>query len=380
MTAGAGQASDQQIGAQPGKLRALVIGSGHRARNAFLPALKLLEDRVDIVGVHSRTPANARTTAERWGTDVVENLGSLRPGDVDIVLLSVTVTNNVQVLQAAAHLAPGASLVIDTPGVGRVTDLLHLELFRRWGNVRVAEDFMNLPQFRLIRSLIEKGLLGDITQVAMSQVGYRYHALALVRSWLQFQAPSSARSRRSRDGGVDIEYRFGRDITGVVLEPYEQAAGSIVAVGNKAVVAGHPMGYEIDDAGLPCTKKANRPEAAGRLKRIEAETGLVGFAVTGLGERFEIQVGHLPQLRAMGLEDDSEFNLLRVDGLSRIISSLWTTDPVNSRYRIEDAIADLLVSAAARRIGWLPSPRRADRNMVDLVDSVICRLTPSLGA
>jgi hypothetical protein len=375
MTSGADGSSEPR-GAAPGRLRALVIGSGYRVRNAFLPALKCLEQHVDVVGLHSRTLVHARSVAESWGTDVVEDLQSLRPGDVDVVLLSVTVTNNVSVLRAAAHLAPGAALVIDTPGLGRVSDLLRMELFRRWAQVRVAEDFMNLPQFRLVGKLIEDGTLGDITEVRMSHVGYRYHALALVRSWLGFQAPSFVRSRRAPEGGVDIEYRFARGAIGEVREPYEQAVGSIAAMGTRAMVSGHPMGHDIGDPPPLDSEHASQRQPCGRLARVEDATGLVGFEVVGLGKPVETHVTHLARLRAMSLEDDSEFNLLRVDGLCRVISSLWAPDPVNTRYRLEDAMADLLVSSAARRIGWLPAPHMAKRNIVDLVDAVIGRVGP----
>lgn len=97
------------------RLRALVVGSGYRVRNAFLPALSLLDSHIDVVGVHSRTLANASRAAERWGVPAIEDPRTLRPGDIDLALVSVTVTNNVAVLKSLAHLAPGAALVIDTP-------------------------------------------------------------------------------------------------------------------------------------------------------------------------------------------------------------------------------------------------------------------------
>jgi hypothetical protein len=71
----------------------------------------------------------------------------------------------------------------------------------------------------------------------------------------------------------------------------------------------------------------------------------------------------------MGLEDDSEFNLIRVDGLCRVISSLWSPDPVNTEYRLQDAMTDVLVSFIARVLPWWPIPHIAGRNLVDLVES-----------
>ncbi|MCX2933624.1 hypothetical protein ORI20_25465 [Mycobacterium sp. CVI_P3] len=338
------------------RLRALVVGSGYRVRNAFLPALSLLDSRIEVVGIHSRTLANARKAGERWGVEAIEDPRVLRPGDIDLALVSVTVTNNLTVLKSLAHLAPGAALVIDTPGVGRLDDLARMAQFRRWAQIRVGEDFMNMPQYRLVGNAIRAGALGEVSRVALSEMGYRYHALALVRSWLDLLPPSSARSRRV-PGGVDIDYRFRGGKIGEVHEPYRQGEGSFVVTGSKAVLAGHPMGHPIPD-----TRGA-------KLVRIEDDNGLTGFEIDGLGTPMKIGLPYHATLGAMGLEDDSEFNLLRIDGLSQVIASLWKTggqersdpgsgsDPVNTRYRLEDAVADNLVSWAARAIPWLPTPR-----------------------
>lgn len=345
------------------RLRALVIGSGYRIRNAFLPALSCLDSHIDVVGIHSRSVEHARKAAEPWGVETIEELTALRPGDVDVVLVSVTVTNNLDVLRAVAHLAPGAALVMDTPGLGRVGDLARLTLYRRWAQVRVAEDFMNLPQYRLIGDLIQSGALGDVSSVHLEQMGYRYHALALLRSWLGFRQPRSARSRRSRDGGADVTYRFGGGVVAEVVEPYAQAKGSLCVAGTRGSLIGHPMGHAVSD----------RAGRYGRLERLEGADGLAGFQIVGLGEPVSTGISNLARLRAVGLEDDSEFNLLRIDGLCHVISSLWDADPVNTRYRLEDGMADLLVSSAARRSRWLAVPKIANRNLVDLVDTVVGR-------
>jgi len=339
------------------RLRALVVGSGYRVRNAFLPALSCLDSHIEVVGIHSRTHANARKAGQRWGIEAIENLAALRPGDIDVALVSVTVTNNVAVLKAIAHLAPGAALVIDTPAVGRIDDLGRLAQFRRWERIRVGEDFMNMPQFRLVGELIASGILGDVSRISMSRMGYRYHALALLRSWLGLATPSSARSRRTR-AGVDIEYRFPGGKVGEVREPYQQAQGSFSVAGTQALVTGHPMGFQPADDGTAGSAPGGQGLPCGRLTRIEGDNGLTGFRIDGLATPVEVSVPRLAALRAMGLEDDSEFNLLRINGLCDVISSLWDADPLNDRYRLEDAMTDHLTSWAARFIPWLAIPHR----------------------
>lgn len=357
--------------ARPAKrLRALVVGSGYRVRNAFLPALNCLDSHIDIVGIHSRNRENAQMAGKPWGVQAIASLEELRPGDVDMVLVSVTVTNNLAVLRAAAHLAPGASLVLDTPCLGRISDLAHFAEYRRWAQIRAAEDFMNLPQFRLIGSLIDSGALGDIRAIQMSQVGYRYHALALLRSWLGFRSPTYARSKPVGEGSVDIKYRFPGGAICKVLEPYRKAEGWFAVAGTRGAIAGHPMGHGADE---PLGPEATNAGKTGRLIRVEDSAGLVGFEIVGLDTTLSTEVPNLPRLREMGLEDDCEFNLLRIDGLSLIISSLWAPDLVNERYRLEDAMADLLVSAAARRLPWVMAPHTHTSNAVDLVGSAAMR-------
>ena len=324
------------------RLRALVVGSGYRVRNAFLPALSLLDSHIETVAIYSRTPENARRAGERWGVAAIDDPRVLRPGDIDIALVSVTVTNNLDVLKSIAHLAPGAALVIDTPGVGRFDDLARLAQFRKWSQIRVGEDFMNMPQYRLVGDAIRAGALGDVSRVSMSEMGYRYHALALVRSWLDLMAPTTARSHRV-PGGVNIDYRFRGGKAGEVREPYRQGEGSFVVTGSKATLTGHPMGHDIPDA------------KGAKLTRLEGADGLAGFAIDGLETPMKIDLPHHAAVGAMSLEDDSEFNLLRIDGLSKVISSLWLPDPVNSRYRLEDAVADNLISFAARSSPWVPA-------------------------
>ena len=349
------------------RLRALVIGSGYRVRNAFLPALNCLDSNVEVVGIHSRNSAHAREAGQQFGVAAIEDLRSLRPGDVDVVLVSVTATSNLAVLRAMVHIAPGAALVMDTPAVAGLADLRHLAIYRRWRTVRVAEDFMNMPQFRLVGKVIDSGVLGDVIRLRLTNMGFAYHALALLRSWLGYPLVRSARSRRSRGGAVDIVYRFPGGVTGEVIEPYTRGEGFIEVVGTRASITGHMMGYGIGNRAAPAGDTA--AGARGRLKRLEDENGLSGFQIVGLGAEITTSIPFLARLRAMGLEDDSEFNLIRVDGLCQVISSLWSPDPVNTEYRLQDMMTDALVSFIARALPWWPIPQIAGRNLVDLVES-----------
>ena len=249
----------------------MIIGSGYRVKNSFLPALRLLDSDVEVVGVHSRNIADARAAGEPFGVGAVETLGSLRPGDVDAVMVSVTPTSNLAVLRATAHLAPGAALLMDTPAAVRWGDLRQLALYRRWRTVRVAEDFMNLPQFRLVGKVIDSGAIGEVVRIRLESMGYRYHALALLRSWLGFPLVRSAHCRWSRGGAVNIVYRFPGGATGEVIEPFTGAEGPFEVIGTRGSITGHSMGHAVSDADGDC-----------RVERLEDEAGLSGFQLVGV--------------------------------------------------------------------------------------------------
>ncbi|OBA89883.1 hypothetical protein A5662_23610 [Mycobacteriaceae bacterium 1482268.1] len=344
------------------------MGSGYRAKNAFLPALHCLDPAVEVVGIHSRNVDHAREAGRQFGAPAIEDLRSLRPGDVDMVLVSVTPTSNLAVLRATAHIAPGAALVIDTPAVSGLADLRHLGLYRRWRTVRVAEDFMNMPQFRLVEKVIDSNALGDVVHLRLTNMGWAYHALALSRSWLRFPLVRSARSHRRGRGEVDITYRFPNGVTAEVIEPYTRGEGFFEVVGRRASLAGHMMGFGLGNSAGSLDQTA--VGARGRLERLEDENGLSGFQIVGLdGGDITTGIPFLPRLRAMNLEDDSEFNLIRIDGLCQVISSLWSPDPVNSKYRLQEAMTDVVVSFLARVFPWWPVPRIAGHNLVDLLES-----------
>ncbi|WP_254848387.1 Gfo/Idh/MocA family protein [Mycobacterium sp. SP-6446] len=351
----------------------MVIGSGYRARNAFLPALTCLDSDVEVVGVCSRNFAHAREAAQQFGVEAIEDLRSLRPGDVDVVLVSVTPASILAVLRATAHIAPGAALVMDTPAMAGLGDLRHLALYRRWRTVRVGEDFMNMPQFRLVGKVIDSGALGDVVSIRLTNMGFAYHALALLRSWLGYPLVRSARSRRWRRGAVDLVYRFPGGVIAEVIEPYTRGEGFIDVAGTRASITGHMMGCDIGNRAAPVGDMAHG--ARGHLERLEDESGLSGYQIVGLGAEFTTGVPSMARLRTMGIEDDSELNLIRIDGLCRVISSLWTPDPVNTQYRLQDAMADVVVSFAARPLPWWPIPQIAGRNLVDLVESAFSPFT-----
>ena len=193
---------------------------------------------------------------------------------------------------------------MDTPAVGRLGDFGHLALYRRWRAVRVAEDFMNMSQFRLVETVINSGVLGEIRHLRLTNMGYRYHALALLRCWLAFPLVRSARCLWSRGGAVNVVYRFPGSVTAEVIEPYTRGQGSFEVVGTHASITGHMMGYGISNGDALPGPDSRADGACGRLERLEDENGLSGFQIVGLGSEFKTSVRFLAQLRAMGLADN----------------------------------------------------------------------------
>ena len=96
----------------------------------------------------------------------------------------MTTKNVPGVLRKLKRAAENLILVIDTPLLAGFQHLGHLRSLKRFRNVIVTEDYMNFPQFKLIRQIIDEAEVGDINRIILEHTGYRYHGLAPIRSLL----------------------------------------------------------------------------------------------------------------------------------------------------------------------------------------------------
>jgi hypothetical protein len=309
------------------------VGSGQRIKNSFLPALSLLGDHVVPVGIWSRSQAHGEVVADAWGIPAVPDLAAAVQ-EADVVAMSVSTVANPDVLRRLAEWAGELELVIDTP-VLRLADLRATRLLRRFKRVVVAEDYMNFPQFELARRASAGGLVGEVTSVELVRSGYKYHGLALIRSFFDFERPRIA-YRSNGDGLTRTTFHFSRGRVGSIVEPYDQTIGRTVIRGVDGVITDDPLlAWTGQDLNL--ITGHGPPERPSRFT-------LGDFAI------------ELPQIdRLDRIEDLSTFNSLKTIGLSTVLSSLWHSN-VNDRYTYREGLYDHLVTEVTRKVPLLADP------------------------
>jgi hypothetical protein len=235
------------------------------------------------------------------------------------------------------------TLVIDTPiAFNRKELAVVTPLLQKFRRVAVAEDYMNFPHFALIRKVVREGLIGKPLAATLYNVGYAYHGLALIRSFVGFR--SAIRSWRNPVGafGRHVNYRFADGFRAFVIGPYRREGnGGIIVEGSRGVITevasdrigGDPM---------------HRPIF--RISKIYHNDFVSGFSVDDGARRLDrIDNPEIAMMREMDFADKSEFNLLKCCGLIAVFRSLIEPDPINSNYGYPNALYDSFAARLADR-------------------------------
>lgn len=321
------------------KRRVLIIGAGRRVQNNFLPALECLSESFEVCGIHSRTPATLNPVAERWLVPAIHALEAIDLSKIDTVAVSVPTSQNANVLRRLQAWAPGLDLVIDTPiawnGVEQAETAPLLKQFR---SVTVTEDYMNFPRFSLIRQVVRSGLIGELKRITLNNIGYLYHGLALLRSFVGFGPVLDAWSKRVGHNAVIVGYDFAEGFSATVVGPYRRHnSGGIVVEGTAGVISEFPFDQEAATAARPVYL----------VSRLTTDGMLSGFEIRGETQVFSLDMQAMRQMRRMPFTDQSDLNIERGCGLIEVFRSLIEPHNLNHGYRVEDAFYDGFVSRRA---------------------------------
>lgn len=327
------------------KTRVLLIGSGGRIQNNFIPAILCLRDRMEIVGLHSRTPANRQQVGQRWRIPVIDDLASFDLSKVDMVVVSVTTSAVPDVLKALQTEAIRLAILVDTPIFDNLRNVRRIGLLSKFKRVLIGEDYMNFPQFELIRLAVNKGLIGRVRHVNLYHTGFAHHGTALIRSFLNFSCATGTSRIRMGGGSNIVEFKFGRRARAVITEPYLRTAGHIVVIGTHGTVANIETDVTANQLKLPLH----------RLTEVRVGSDLRGFQIRSPDFDESLLPPHMTALRSLDLDDKSEFNLLKTCGLIRILESLYDAN-INTQYDALQGVYDSIMGRGARRVSFTRDP------------------------
>jgi hypothetical protein len=324
-------------------IRIGVIGTGRRGQGNFLPALTCLREQFAIAWVHSRTAERLRGVASTWNVEPAERLDDVTLAGVDAVAISVPIDQNIPVLKTLEPHASRLIVIIDTPITQSVRDALACaRLLAKFKSVLVTEDYMNFPEFELARRAVAAGLIGRVSHVTLNGLGYRYHGVALLRSFADFAPVRSTRRRSLGGDAAAIDYRFRGGLTGCVIGPYRRDSGDFRIEGDNGIIVGAPSGQPADA----------KPGASTHVMQFNRVDGLLTSVSVA---SHEIAVPEIAMLTGLPFADKSEINLRRSFGLMQVFRSV-REDNLNRRYGFRNALYDSLMSRAADKIPLLFDP------------------------
>jgi hypothetical protein len=329
--------TDSRTDAQDQKLRVLLVGAGRRVQNNYLPILRCLADEFDVRGIHSRTPERLNEVARHWNVPAVPSLSSTDLRSFDVVAISVPTGQNANVLRQLLAHAAGLHLVIDTPIVANPREHGEIApLLERFRSVTVTEDYMNFPPFSLLRQFAASGRIGELRALTLNNIGFMYHGLALVRSFVGFGPVLSATRHQIGADSWVVSYEFPGEFRASVVGPYRRhTSGGLTLDGTHGTVTEFPA--DLDGAKKPTY-----------LLRPTFENDLMaGYEIVGNDLRDAVDLPSIRAMRAMDFQDKSDLNLLRSCGLGDVFRSIAPERNLNNAYGPANAFYDGFVSRRA---------------------------------
>ncbi|MBM4232131.1 MAG: hypothetical protein FJ184_15630 [Gammaproteobacteria bacterium] len=263
---------------------------------------------------------------------------------IDVVALSVPVSQNALVMKRLLPYASRLALVIDTPVASTLAELADCErLLPNFAKVLVTEDYMNFPLFRLLREAAADDLLGKPIAATLFNIGYLFHGLALARSFAGFAPVWRSHAERAGRFSTHVTYRLRGGFKAYIVGPYRpENNGGILLEGTKGViseVAGDARWGNLD----------HRPHY---LARRTLEAGqLVGYNIADEAGRplYTVDLPAIREMRTLPFDDKSELNLCRGRGLMDVFLALLEPENINNAYGFESALYDSFVSRLAHQ-------------------------------
>jgi predicted dehydrogenase len=163
-------------------IRLGVVGGGPRAA-FFLKQAAAMTDRIEVVGMTSRTAETREKTAAAFGIPTFDSVESLIAQRPDFVLIAVAWAAAPDIVHAVV--GAGIPVLVETPPAPDADGLRAL-----WadvgstGLVQVAEHSMYTPSHAAKLAAVRDGVIGTPTAVQVSS-NHGYHAVAIMRAFLE---------------------------------------------------------------------------------------------------------------------------------------------------------------------------------------------------
>lgn len=274
------------------KLKLALLGCGDVAQRDYLPELRRLDGRVEVVAVCGRTEQRARVVAAQYGVPswYTDYRRMLAETDADAVVnltpIQLHHETNLQALEAGKHLYTEKPVAATVAEAAQLRD----EARRRKLKLVCAPCVMLFPQVRYARRLLVEGAIGAVYAAR----GYGHGG---VPPWSGYQSDPAQFFTRGGGPAVDMGVYPLHALTGL-LGPARRVIAMAARANQRFVVPDGPargkeIRVEVDD-----NWQLLLDLGASRLASVDANNCVRGTRA--------------PQLEIFGLDGTIALNLLDV--------------------------------------------------------------------
>lgn len=312
--------------------KVVIIGAGRRVQSHILPAVIQSSDYMTLSAIYARTEKKLLLSGEKYPVSTLDNNSIIKLKDADIIIICVSENGVATVL---SHLlqgkCSGKHIFIDTP-VFSGKNIKNYGLVKKFEHIFVLEDWLALNNFDLVTSLIRSGKIGKIKKIFFFHSGYRHHAVAIARRWTGSRVIRSVKHKKYSMGFNEFNLVDDSGASTWILEPRDYNQGKFLIMGESGSVSDYALDSE---------------------NHYFIETKVVG-------ERLVTTINHDDQREKLGSEfADREIDirlpateimdLMKIDGLRKILLSAVTGKSSNLRYPVLEAVYDrLLIDCSIR--------------------------------
>jgi hypothetical protein len=315
----------------------LLIGSGRRIRNNFIPALMCLTETHKICGLYSPTKIHREKVCDKWHIAPISSLTAYSFDAIDVIVVSVSIAAVPEVLNKIIDKGKNKILVIDTPVFSSLKDFRFAIKLNAFKKVLVTEDYIGFPQFKIMRDYVTKGELGEIEKVELFQTGYQYHGLALIRSFVNLRKVKNIRKIKNAENGFSYIFNFAAAAQGYLIHPYKRLDGWAYIAGSTGSIIYDPG--ELFDYN-------NDPDVM-KLSYQKNQDDQVTFLVDNIAVATELQPQCFQKIKQLDIEDNSDFNIFKTCGLLDILTAAGG-GAIPNNYSLSEALYD----SAMAKLFW----------------------------
>ncbi len=161
------------------KIRFGLIGTGWRS-DFFLRIAKEMPEQFEVTNIMSRSEEKAKAYTETWGIPAVTSMDAVLAAKPDYVILCIAHSAVEEYLKVLGD--AGMPVLCETPPASNRESLYRIwDYAKKSGaKIQVAEQYHFWPLYASINKIIEKGLIGEVSNMRLNAL-HGYHAIAVFR-------------------------------------------------------------------------------------------------------------------------------------------------------------------------------------------------------